>query len=359
MSARRATRPSMPLITRTDLRLALTAGLSAGLMITLGLPDPFYAPLAVGAVLGGTVGATQLLATQRLLGTLLGGVIVAIGFTTMASALPMPLGVGVALGLTRIFGGSLGLRSGYKVAGIVVTMGWTVHAGTLASWIPDRLVATLIGVLAAWWAVRWIWPSRALDQHLQLSRRLFGQVADLLRERAGLIERGEELPAAQRIERRNQLLAATLKLQAERKDARLELGLDPIGHRLERLWDLEEQWLSSTIGHYRTLLRLPMPPKHSPSLEALLNAKVALLRAMADRLELWAEHWPDSRWLQTAPPMARVCGMAQLEQAEQDLFSDPAAMAVLLSGSGGRRTITCQQLHQAMLSMEEHWGALP
>ena len=33
-----------PLITRTDLRMALTAGLSAGFVIMLGLPDPFYAP---------------------------------------------------------------------------------------------------------------------------------------------------------------------------------------------------------------------------------------------------------------------------------------------------------------------------
>ena len=78
-----------PLITRTDLRLALTAGLSAGFVIVLGLPDAFYAPLAVGAALGGTVGATRLLGTQRVLGTLLGGVIVAIGFNTMGQALPL------------------------------------------------------------------------------------------------------------------------------------------------------------------------------------------------------------------------------------------------------------------------------
>lgn len=158
-----------PLITRTDLRLALTAGLSAGFVIVLGLPDPFYAPLAVGAAMGGTVGATRLLGTQRVLGTLLGGVIVAIGFNTMGQALPLPLGVAVALALTRIFGGSLGLRSGYKVAGLVVAMGWTVHHTNLASWIPTRLVVTLIGVLAAWLAVSQIWPSRALEQHQEHS----------------------------------------------------------------------------------------------------------------------------------------------------------------------------------------------
>ena len=108
-----------------------------------------FSETTIGLVQGAWgIGATML-------GTVLGGVIVAIGIGTMAQALPMPLGVGVALGLTRLLGGSLGLRSGYKVAGLVVAMGWTVHAGQLASWIPDRLVVTLIGVLAAWWAVRW------------------------------------------------------------------------------------------------------------------------------------------------------------------------------------------------------------
>jgi uncharacterized membrane protein YccC len=349
------------LITRSELRLALTAGLSAGLMITLGLPDPFYASLAVGAALGGSVGATRLLGTQRLLGTVLGGVIVAIGFTTMATALPMPLAVGVGLGLTRILGGSLGLRSGYKVAGIVVVMGWTVHASSLASWIPERLVATLVGVLAAWWAVRWVWPSRALDGHLELSRRLFRQVAALLRERAELMERGEEQPAGQRIERRNQLLAAMLQLQSKRQDARLELGRDPIGQRLERVWDLQEQWLSSSIGHCRTLLRLPMPPMHSPSLQGLLHAETALLQSMAERIEIWAEHWPEGRWLVGASKSSTslATDLLTLEQAESAVFEDPAANALLLSGSGGRRAVTCQQLHQAVIDFEEQWQSVP
>jgi len=269
--------------------------------------------------------------------------------------------VGVALGLTRLFGGSLGLRSGYKVAGIVVVMGWTVHAGTLSSWIPDRLVATLIGVLAAWWAVRWIWPSRALDQHFRLSQRLFRQLAELLREQASLNESHQELPAAQRLERRNQLLASTLQLQAERSDARLELGRDPIGQRLERLWDLEEQWLSSTISHYRTLLRLPLPPRHQGCLGALLQAENDLLRAMADRLELWAHHWPEGRWLGSADqsPTGLSSGLAALEQAEAEVFGDPQANALLLGGSGGRRAISCQQLHQALIAFEGQWQAVP
>jgi len=354
-------KPAPALLTSADLRLALTAGLSAGLVIMLGLPDPYYAPMAVGASLGGTVGATKLLGTQRMLGTVLGGVIVAIGIGTMAQALPMPLGVGVALGLTRLLGGSLGLRSGYKVAGLVVAMGWTVHAGQLASWIPDRLVVTLIGVLAAWWAVRWLWPSLAVDQHLRLSRQLFREFGELLRERSALLQQGQDLAAPAKRDRRNALMASALRLQNQRQEARIELGRDPIGQRLERIWDLQEQWLSSAIGHYRTLLRLPMVPMDSPSLQALLQAEIQLFEALAERLELWGQHWPEGRWLQAptnAPSRLEAC-LTSLEEAEAEVFADPAANEVLLSGSGGRRAHTSHQLHDGCLNFERQWQAVP
>jgi uncharacterized membrane protein YccC len=346
-----------PLITRTDLRLALTAGLSAGFVIMLGLPDPFYAPLAVGAALGGTVGATRLLGTQRVLGTLLGGVIVAIGFNTMGQALPLPLGVAVALGLTRILGGSLGLRSGYKVAGLVVAMGWTVHHTNLASWIPSRLVVTLIGVLAAWLAVSWIWPSRALAQHQAHSRRLFGEIATLLRERASLLLEERELEASARLQRRNQLVNATLQLQNQRQEASQELGPDRMGERMQRLWDLQEQWLSAVISHYRTMLRLPVVPLTSPGLKALMEAEHALLQDLADQLDGWAQHWPN------APPLggnaAAGPDLERLEQAEQAAFQDPLATAALLGSSGGRRAITCHQLVEASRGFQAAWAAVP
>ena len=349
------------LLTSGDLRMALTAGLSAGLVVMLGLPDPFYAPMAVGAALGGTVGATKLLATQRMLGTLLGGLIVAIGVSTMAQALPMPLGVAISLGLTRLLGGSLGLKSGYKVAGLVVAMGWTAHAGQLASWIPARLVATLIGVLAAWWAVRWIWPSLAVDQHLRLSRQLYRQLAQLLRERSTLLRQGCDLEGPAKLERRNQLLASALRLQSQRQEARLELSNDRIGQRIGRIWDLQEQWLSGAISHYRTLLRLPPLTVHSPSLEALQQAECQLFEALAERLELWAEHWPEGRWLASPAqaPEALEAARQALESAEATVFADPIANAVLLSSSGGRRAITCHQLHDGWLSFERQWQAVP
>lgn len=346
-----------PLITRTDLRMALTAGLSAGFVIMLGLPDAFYAPLAVGAALGGTVGATRLLGTQRMLGTVLGGLIVAIGFNTMSQALPLPLGVGVALGLTRIFGGSLGLRSGYKVAGLVVSMGWTAHHTNLASWIPTRLVVTLIGVLAAWLAVSWFWPSRALSQHQAQSRQLFGTIATLLRERASLLLEERDLEASARLQRRNQLVTATLQLQTLRQDARQELGPDRMGERMQRLWDLQEQWLSTVIGHYRTLLRLPVVPLTSPGLQALMQAEHDLLQAVADQLEGWARHWPEAPPLAVNP--AAGSQLDRLEQAEASAFQDPVATAVLLGSSGGRRAVTCHQLAEASRGFETAWAAVP
>jgi uncharacterized membrane protein YccC len=353
-----------PLITRVDLRMALTAGLSAGLVISLGLPDPFYGPMAVGAVLGGTLGASRTLGIQRMLGTILGGLIVGIGYPTMGAILPLPLAVGVALAATRLFGGSLGLRSGYKVAGLVVAVGWTVHSRELFSWLPARLVVTLVGVLLAWLAVSQFWPSRALEQRQQLSRQLFTDFAEAFRDRAHRLGLGEEARAANRLDRRDQLLAKILTLQANRVDARTELQSDGLGQRLGRLWDLQEQLLSELIAIYRTLLRLPMVPMAGPSLQALLAAEVAALAAAADWLELWASSWPEApaALARLAPrPAAEnlVKAIQVLEQAELGVFADPQANATLMAGSGGRRAVACQQLLLALQRFGQDWQSVP
>ena len=353
-----------PLITRVDVRMALTAGLSAGLVISLGLPDPFYGPMAVGAVLGGTLGASRTLGIQRMLGTILGGLIVGIGYPTMGAILPLPVAVGVALAATRLFGGSLGLRSGYKVAGLVVAVGWTIHSRELFSWLAARLVVTLVGVLLAWLAVSQFWPSRALEQRQQLSRQLFADFADALRDRAHRLGLGEEARAANRLDRRDQLLAKILALQANRVDARTELQSDGLGQRLGRLWDLQEQLLSELIAIYRTLLRLPMVPMAGPSLQALLAAEVAALAAAADWLELWASSWPEApgALVRLGPrPAAEDLARAiqGLEQAELGVFADPQANATLMAGSGGRRAVACQQLLLALQRFGQDWQSVP
>ena len=354
-------RSDPPLITRAELRLALTAGLSAGLAITLGLPDPVYGPLAVAAVLGGTVGASRTLGTQRMLGTLMGGLILVVLYPTLSPILPMPIGVAIALACTRLFGGSLGLHSGYKVAGLVVAVGWTAHASAITSWVPIRLLLTLLGVLMAMATIRWFWPSRAIDRRQELSVQLFREFAIAFREQAVLLREGDGVRGAGGLERRNHLLGLILEHQNQRVDAAVELGADQIGERLVRLWDRQEQLWSDLISSYRTLLRLPPVTHRQGSLIQLLEAKVAVLEAVADRLELWATSWP-------APPRsstpARDGDVLQrvgrdLETAEIGLFEDAEATAVLMAGSGARRTVACQQVLLAVEGFEKAWRATP
>ena len=165
-----------------------------------------------------------------------------------------------------------------------------------------------------------------------------------------------EAPA--KLERRNGLLASALQLQNQRQEARLELVADRVGQRLERIWDLQEQWLSGAISHYRTLLRLPPLTVASPSLEALQQAESDLFEALAERLEVWAQHWPEGRGIGTGGAALEQARLA-LEAAEAAVFDDPVANAALLSGSGGRRAITCHQLHDSWLSFERQWQAVP
>jgi len=357
------TRAQAPLLIRNDLRLALTAGLSAGLAITVGLPDPVYAPLAVAAVLGGTIGASRTLGIQRLQGTLMGGVILLVLYPTLNPILPMPLGVGIALVCTRLFGGSLGLHSGYKVAGLVVAIGWTAHSGQITTWVPLRLLVTLLGVLMAWAAIRWFWPSRAIDRRQALSLQLYRHFASAFREQAALLRQGDGVRGARGLEQRNHLLSLILEHQNQRGDAAVELGNDRVGRRLARLWDRQEQLWSELIASYRTLLRLPPLPRYHGPLAELVRAEASVLDTVADRLELWAGCWP------SPPPRQGMTAQGggdpldraghNLEAAERGLFEDAEATALLLAGTGGRRAVVCSQLLQAVQGFEAAWRATP
>lgn len=357
------TRPEPPLITRDELRLALTTGLTAGLGITLGLPDPIYGPLAVAAVLGGTVGASRTLGLQRMLGTLMGGVILLVLHPTLSPILPMPIGVAIALASTRLFCGWLGLHSGYKVAGIVVAVGWLAHAASITTWVPIRLLLTLLGVLMSLAAISWFWPSRAMDRRQALSLRLFREFAMAYREQAALLRQGEGGRGARDLERRNQLVELILAQQSQRPEAVAELGNDQLAERLGRLWDRQEQLWSELIATYRTLLRLPPLPRCHGSLAPLIEAEAVLLEAAADRLERWAGCWPN-------PPHRRgpaaegdgdrlARAGRDLEAAEIGLFDDANATAILLRASGGRRAVACSQVLLALQSFEAAWRATP
>ena len=104
-----------PWFVRSDLRLALVTGLGAAFGLLSSIPFGYYIALTTSAVLSGSYGNSLRLSIQRLLGSLMGVVIVVI--FSRGLELPLPLGIGLAMASVRLLGGALGLQVGYKVAG--------------------------------------------------------------------------------------------------------------------------------------------------------------------------------------------------------------------------------------------------
>ena len=148
------------LITRRDLRMALTAGLGNGFGYLSGIPFGFYVPLAVLASAGGTYGASLELGRQRIFGTILGGALLYISFWGLKD-IPMALAIAITLGSLRLLGGLLKLKVGYKVGGLIVVMGWLVHGGDIPIWITIRLFWTAFGVILTVLALQLFWPMRS------------------------------------------------------------------------------------------------------------------------------------------------------------------------------------------------------
>jgi shikimate dehydrogenase len=170
------------LISRSDLRLAITAGLATGFTAITPLAFGVYLPQAVLAVCTGTYGSSLSMARQRIAGTLLGGAVVLVGYGPM-QGWPFPLAIAVALSLLRLLGGWLGIK-GYKVGSFIVIMGWLVHNDQLGSWIPLRLFWTCLGILVAMGSLRLFWPSLAIASTRSLWRSLLAGLAGDLQEAA-------------------------------------------------------------------------------------------------------------------------------------------------------------------------------
>jgi uncharacterized membrane protein YccC len=156
---------SQPQGLHNALRTALTAGLGNGFASLSGLEFSQYVALAVLAVSSGTYGAALALGRQRLLGTVLGSLLLLIGYEGLRGV-PLPLAIAITLGALRLLGGLLQLQVGYKVGGMIIVMGWLVHEGGLATWIPIRFFWTSFGVLIALLGLRLFWPARSLDSSL-------------------------------------------------------------------------------------------------------------------------------------------------------------------------------------------------
>jgi len=276
----RPSRPSgQPWVLRSDLRLALVTGLSAGFGLLSDISYGYYLPMTTAAVLSSTYGDSLKLGIQRLLGSLMGVILLLI--FSRGLNLPLAMGLGLALGTTRLLGGVLGLQVGYKVAGNIIIMGWLVHNSVETTWGPLRLFWTVLGIAISLWASRWIWPSRTIPNlHRQWAGMVEGLAQELAVEAESLRqEHPQTLDPGQRRARRTHLITQINGLRQQGQIAQIELGVNPENHPLHRLWSELDLLCSQLLSVIDGLRGLPAAIQSPDEVRELHSREVAVLEA--------------------------------------------------------------------------------
>ena len=347
------------MINRNGLRTAFTAGLGNAFASLSGVGDSQYVSLAVLAVSTGTYGGALALGSQRLLGTALGSVLLLIGYEGLRG-LPMPLALALTLGALRLLGGLLKLQVGYKVGGIVIVMGWLVHEGGLASWIPLRFFWTCFGVLITLLALRLFWPARGLDSSLGQVATLLVQLQSCFRDLTARVDPARSGPVADPVgigryrALRNQLVA----IRRQRPALLQELGSLPERHPATLLMANFEATASRLITLVGGLVREP-PSLQDPQLVVQLHrAEAELLQAMAGQLGQWERQIRGRRGL-PKPPDTGLQLPHSWQQLGQEL-NDPTANSASLERLEriASRLMLCRQAEQAISTAEANWAAI-
>ncbi len=371
------------MIPRAALRTAVTTGLANAFASLSGVQDSQYAPLAVLSVATGNYGGALELGRQRLLGTVLGAVLLLVGYEGLKE-LPLPLGLAITLGGLRLLGGLLQLKVGYKVGGMIIVMGWLVHEGSLASWLPLRFFWTAFGVLFTLLSLRLFWPARGMDQMLSAYATLLAQLQVALRQLAdGLLATGHQadglegeglqprVPAAGHGGPRAHplpSLALRRQLQAARSlkpNLLQELGTRPDRHPAALLLASLDATASRLVTLVRAMERSAPAPLPPAQLQPLHQAEGDLLVAMADQLQLWEQricrpspHHRGSHRFPEPPPQGLRLPISW-QQLNQHL-NDPA---VNQAGSDrlerlAVRLSLCRQAERAIREGEASWRSL-
>ena len=347
------------MINRNGLRTAFTAGLGNAFASLSGVGDSQYVSLAVLAVSTGTYGGALALGSQRLLGTALGSVLLLIGYEGLRG-LPMPLALALTLGALRLLGGLLKLQVGYKVGGIVIVMGWLVHEGGLAAWIPLRFFWTCFGVLITLLGLRLFWPARGLDSSLAQVATLLIQLQSCFRDLAARVDSAMASQSSNPvgIDRcralRNQLIA----IRRQRPALLQELGSLPERHPATLLMANFEATASRLITLVGGLVREP-PSLQDPQLVVQLHrAEAELLQAMAGQLGQWERQISGRRGLPN-PPESGLQLPRSWQQLGQEL-NDPTANSASLERLEriASRLMLCRQAEQAISTAEANWAVI-
>ncbi len=350
-----------PLMGHSEIRLALTTGLVNAFGSISGLADSYYSAMTVPAVLAGNYGGSIELGRQRILGSILGSVVLVVGLNGL-KGIPIPLGMAISMGCLRLVGGLLGLKVGYKAGGLLLVMGWLLHSGQLSSWIPLRLAWTIFGILVALLSLQWFWPSRAFDQSLTALAALSLEVQANLKNLARRIDPSEP-QAAPRLPKPNQPAPLRRGLMAVRRivpDLLLELGSNPKRHPSYRLVRLLDNAHSRLIGTVVGLER--RPPAFSGDREILRQLHQAehdLLLQLAERLGQWAFIFAEGGMRFPAPPQTPMV-WPQSWMGLENLFSDPCcnqASPEQLERIASR-LVLCRQAQRAIEEAEQSWAGL-
>ena len=352
-------RGSNPWILRSDLRLALVTGLGAGFGLMSSVPFGYYVPLCTAAVLSGSYGNSMKLSIQRILGSVMGVLIVLL--FSRGLQLPLALGLGLALASVRLLGGALGLQVGYKVAGNIVIMGWLVHNAEETTWGMSRLFWTAFGIVLSLWATRHIWPSGTIPSlHRQFARFIDELIEEFLLEQQRLEDvTPSRLPIARRRDRRTELLQKINALRQQRDHAQVELGLNPENHQLHQLWTALDLLISQLMSVLDGLRGLPAPVQSPPLIKSLhlqeaevLNHQIALLTVLAGNLR------------RTDLVEKQCLDLQSLREPNRDLRAAAQQLTTTLeahAGPAGREThIAPERMRQIVLrsSLIEHGASV-
>ena len=348
-----------PWILRSDLRLALVTGLGAGFGLMSSVPFGYYVPLCTAAVLSGSYGNSMKLSIQRILGSVMGVLIVLL--FSRGLQLPLALGLGLALASVRLLGGALGLQVGYKVAGNIVIMGWLVHNAEETTWGMSRLFWTAFGIALSLWATRHIWPSGTIPSlHRQFARFIDELIEEFLLEQQRLEDiTPSRIPIARRRDRRTELLQKINALRQQRDHAQVELGLNPENHQLHQLWTALDLLISQLMSVLDGLRGLPAPVQSPPLIKSLhlqeaevLNHQIALLTVLAGNLR------------RTDLVEKQCLDLQSLREPNRDLRAAAQQLTTTLeahAGPAGRETdIAPERMRQIVLrsSLIEHGASV-
>ena len=343
------------MINRNALRTALTAGLGNGFATMTGLADGQYVALAVLSVSGGTYGGAIELGRQRLLGTVLGSILLLIGYECLHS-LPLAIGLAITMGCLRLLGGALGLKVGYKVGGMIVVMGWLVHEGNLASWIPLRFFWTALGVLLTLLSLRLFWSARGISQCL-------GRYADLMQQLQEsfltLVARLQQGPSRGEPDRHYRQLRSALQSARSLRPALLqELGDQPTRHPAFLLVSDLDAAASRLVTLVGGMERAEPCHRKSELVEHLHQAEADLLGELAAQLLHWERQLRGSHGLPQPPPQGLE--LPESWESLNDTLNDPVANSASLDRLEriATRLQLCRLAAQAMVDAEASWNAI-